>query len=627
VAEQLSGGSKLAGYRIESVIGRGGMGVVYLATHERLERRVALKLIAPERAADNTFRRRFLRESRLAASIEHPNAVPVYEAGEADDGTVYIAMRYVEGTDLRALLAAEGWLEARRAAGLVAQVAGALDEAHRRGLTHRDVKPANVLIGEVGGEEWAYLSDFGATRRSAGSDITGTGDWLGTVDYASPEQIQGKRVGAGSDIYSLGCVLYEALTGRLPFEREDEVAKLYAHVNDPPPSLTALDPTLPAELDRVVARALAKDPADRYPSAGDLARAAVAAAAGETTAEQERSVATGEARSGVRVDAAPTRTMRPLRPPLLGGPPPWRLVGALAALAVVVAVAGPLVLGGSVPRVVATIDVGGRPLGVAVGPGSVWVTDQESNTLTPLDPDFDRVAGPPIPVGSEPAGVKSGEGFVWVANSGDGTVSRVNQRSGQVLTIPVGRRPVGIRVGEGAVWVTNLAGDSVSKIAPRTLRVERIPVGDGPAGIAVGEGGVWVANTLDGTIARILPASGDLAATIDVGERPRGVAVGEGSVWVANASDDTVTRIDADTSEVVGEPIEVGQGPGQVVVGETWVWVTNEGDNTVSRIDPESGEVVDEPIAVGAAPRAITVGQGSVWVANSGDGTVSRIDD
>ncbi len=291
----LGADSRVGDYVIEAEIGRGGMGVVYRAHQTRLDRAVALKVIAPNLAHDPTFRGRFDRESRLAASIEHPNAVPVYEAGEAD-GVVFIAMRLIEGTDLRALLRKESWLEAERAATLIDQVAGALDAAHGRGLVHRDVKPGNVLIGNAGGREWAYLTDFGLTKRLAGAtELTESGKWMGTADYASPEQIQGKELDARSDVYSLGCVLYEALTGRIPFEREEPVAKLYAHVNDPPPTVSEVMPEPAPSLDAVIARALAKKPSERFPSAGDLGRAALAASRGDQATVPERSVARGEA--------------------------------------------------------------------------------------------------------------------------------------------------------------------------------------------------------------------------------------------------------------------------------------------------------------------------------------------
>ena len=235
---RLAPGTVFAGYRIEGIAGRGGMGVVYRATQLTLERRVALKLVTPELADDSEFRERFKRESRLAASIDHPNVITIHEAGEAE-GQLYISMRYVEGTDLGALIARGGPLEPRRAAHVVSQVAAALDAAHARGLVHRDIKPANVLIERRDGEEHAYLTDFGLTKRSdARSELTRTGQWVGTLDYAAPEQVAGSSVDARADVYALGCLLYKALAGSAPFGGREDVAKLYAHVNEAPTPVT-----------------------------------------------------------------------------------------------------------------------------------------------------------------------------------------------------------------------------------------------------------------------------------------------------------------------------------------------------------------------------------------------------
>ena len=286
---ELEPGAEFAGCRIEAVAGRGGMGVVYRATELSLGRPVALKLLAPERARDEEFRERFQRESRMAAAIDHPNVIPVYAAGE-QEGSLYLVMRYVSGTDLHALLRESGALSPARAADIVAQIASALDAAHRAGLVHRDVKPANVLLAG----HHAYLSDFGLTRL-AGSDsgLTESGRWIGTVEYCSPEQLRGHRTDARADVYSLGCVLFAALTGAPPFTNGTVPAKMLAQLNDPPPRPSSMG--APAEFDRVLARALAKSPEDRYPSAGDLGRAALAAARGEPVTESERSVAVGPA--------------------------------------------------------------------------------------------------------------------------------------------------------------------------------------------------------------------------------------------------------------------------------------------------------------------------------------------
>jgi N-acetylneuraminic acid mutarotase/predicted Ser/Thr protein kinase len=279
VTAELAVGSEFAGYRIEAVAARGGMGVVYRAVQTRLTRTVALKLVTPLLARDPSFRERFRREWMIAASIDHPNVIPVYEAGE-EDGVLFIAMRWVSGTNLRELID-RGPLEPSRAAHLISQVANALDAAHEQDLIHRDIKPANILIT---GQDHVYLSDFGLTKHASSiGGLTRTGQWVGTVEYTAPEQIEGAPVSARTDVYSLGCVLFEALTGRAPFTRENELATLWAHVYTSPPSLLELSPDLSPRFEAIVQRAMAKDPAERYASTGELGAATLAAAHGAAT--------------------------------------------------------------------------------------------------------------------------------------------------------------------------------------------------------------------------------------------------------------------------------------------------------------------------------------------------------
>jgi serine/threonine protein kinase len=273
-------GSELAGYRIEAPIGRGGMGIVYRAEQLRLRRKVALKLLAPELAENQAFRARFAHESRLAGVLEHPHIVPLFEAGEVD-GLLFISMHYVDGTDLRHVLSRDRPLDPERALAIAAQVAGALDAAHGRGLVHRDVKPANILIaGDAGGagSEHCYLTDFGLTKdTSSAVELTATGTFVGTIDYIAPEQIEGAKAAGHGDQYALACVLFECLTGRLPFARDEEISVMWAHLQDAPPSVTALRPDLPTAIDPVIARALAKDPQERYETCTAMVAAARAA--------------------------------------------------------------------------------------------------------------------------------------------------------------------------------------------------------------------------------------------------------------------------------------------------------------------------------------------------------------
>ncbi|HEY6836789.1 MAG TPA: serine/threonine-protein kinase [Gaiellaceae bacterium] len=267
-------GTELGGYRILEQLGRGGTSVVYRAEHVRLGRSAALKLLSPG-LGEADFSDRFLRESRLAASLDHPSIVPVYDAGE-DDGLLWIAMACVEGTDLKTLIQEEGALPLRRALYILGQIASALDAAHARGLVHRDVKPANILVGP---EDRAYLSDFGAVKELASAGMTRTGTFVGTIEYCAPEQIEGGEVDARTDVYALACVLYETLTGTPPFHRPSEVAVLNAHLHAQPPRLTKAVPGLPSDLERVISKALSKSPLDRYATPGELMAAARAAGA------------------------------------------------------------------------------------------------------------------------------------------------------------------------------------------------------------------------------------------------------------------------------------------------------------------------------------------------------------
>jgi len=271
--EQLLPGTELAGYRIDRLVARGGMGELYEARQLSLERRVALKLIKPELASDPGFCERFRREARAAASIDHPNVLPVYESGELPDGRLFLASRFVDGGDLGAHLDRVGPLDPHEAIALLTQVAAALDAAHAAGLVHRDVKPANVLLEAVSGGTHVYLGDFGLAKWTGASHAyTASGALLGTVDYMAPEQIEGGVVDGRADVYAFGCLLYRCLTGQVPFPRDAASATLMAHMNAPIPLPSALVPGLPEPLDTAVRRALEKDPAHRAESAGALMR-------------------------------------------------------------------------------------------------------------------------------------------------------------------------------------------------------------------------------------------------------------------------------------------------------------------------------------------------------------------
>ena len=367
---RLAAGSEFGGFRIERALGHGGMGIVYLARELRLDRLVALKVIRPELAGEESFRARFRSETLTAASVEHPRVVTVFGAGERD-GLLYVAMRYVPGRDLGRLIAADGPLARGHAAEVIAQVADGLDAVHAAGLVHRDVKPANVIVegGRADDGSAAFLTDFGLAKAMASTaGLTATGEVIGSVDYMAPEQIEGRRVDAHTDVYALGCVLFHAVSGKVPFPERESSAKMWAHLNEPPPAAAG------RVLDPVIRRAMAKDPARRFPSAGDLGRAAVAATRGEAVTEPEHVVAAG--------DAAPLpETVRLSRDPTLPPTDPlprrrkrrrwlWALaiVLVIAALGTAAVVAVPKLSDSGktpVPTGIEVPSLAGQPLDIA----------------------------------------------------------------------------------------------------------------------------------------------------------------------------------------------------------------------------------------------------------------------
>jgi ABC-type branched-subunit amino acid transport system substrate-binding protein/DNA-binding beta-propeller fold protein YncE len=571
-------GSTFAGYRVESLVGRGGMGVVYRATDLSLERPVALKLIAPELAEDERFRERFLREPRLAASLDHPNVIPIYEAGE-HDGQLYLAMRFVEGSDLKSVLEREGKLGPERALAILAQVAGALDAAHRRALVHRDVKPANVLLDEDG---HVYLTDFGITKQLGGAS-TDTGRVVGTLDYLAPEQIRGDPVDGRTDIYALGCLLYECLSGAPPFRRATEAETMWAHMQEQPPPLQGQ-----AALDPVLRKALAKDREDRYGSCGELIEAAADA------------LGVAAPRSAAR--AARRRARRP---------------GAL------------LVAGGLLLLVAA-----GAATIAALGGGEDEPPPPQRNGIAAFEPGDARLAsftGTVTPPGS----LAVGEGAVWVLGVEDRTVSRIDPDTKEVVDrFRVRHAPTDIAAGAGAVWINGEGG--LARLDPATGKVTRSVErpsegypGDLPfqnwgfPQIAVGAGAIWAIND-DRTVSRIDADTGRRLATIDVDAAT--IAAGREGVWFISGDDTrAVTRIDPRTNQI-GQRIPVSaQNLSAVAVGAGHVWATAGGDGVVWKIDP-GRPPVSRTIDVGVGARFLAFGEGAIWTANYIDGTVSRVD-
>jgi DNA-binding beta-propeller fold protein YncE len=599
-------GTRLAGYQIQALLGRGGMGVVYLAEQLGPRRQVALKLLLDPATASEGFRTRFLRESELAAAIDHPNVLPVYDAGETD-GVLWIAMRYVDGIDLAGLLEREGPLAAEQALAVCGQVAGALDAAHARGLVHRDVKPGNVLLAvEEGSVTHAYLADFGLTKRVGGArGLTASGQVLGTIDYVAPEQVEGGPVDGRADQYALGCVLFECLTGVVPFRRDSELAVLWAHVNDPPPPLGEHRPELPAALDDAIGRALAKGPGDRHPSCEALVASAQAALDGTAPARTRRR---GRRPSGPR--SGP------------GGRRPWASGPARRRAPVLAAIAGLLVAVVVAAAVLMTRDDPAAP------PADSTVT-LAANQAVRIDAATHQMA--PVAVGTDPTAVTGGERLVWVASRG-GAVTVVDPATNQVQETlpasgsgPVGPGGPGLASTGGNLWVANTEQGEVARAALDT-DATAIAVGASPVALAASPNAVWVAGRTEdgGLLARIDALTNEVGPRVPLPQPPTGLAVTRDgrTAWVATAADPALHRIDTGTGKV--RKIELSHVPDQAVFGADAVWVTSSTDDVVMRVDAASDDVVTIP--VGNGPTAIAFGSERVWVANSQDGTVSRID-
>jgi hypothetical protein len=641
-------GDEFAGHRILGIAGRGGMGVVYRAIQLDLDRPVALKLIAPQLAEDPGFRERFVRESRAAASIDHPNVIPIYYTGE-DDGALYIAMRYVEGSDLRTLVRAEQHLDPGRAAHIVAQVASALDAAHARGIVHRDVKPANVLLGA---NEHAYLTDFGLTKRvTSHTGSTREGGWVGTLGYVAPEQIRGERVDARADVYALGCVLYHSLAGSPPYQRETDEATLWAHLHDDPPAIHDQVPAVAATFDEVLARALAKDPNDRYPSAGDLGRAALAAAGRPVATGPERLVAVGEAAPGdsqetvVSPDQAPT-ALAATRADGRRRVWPWALAAvpivALAAIVAIVLASGgdggrPGTTGKSTSTgtttpgqrtAIKTLTVGGRPNNIVLAGGKAWFVRSGNPRLAVIDAKTVKREPYSPRVGDSPAGEAAGFGKLWVVNQSLPSLVPIGLKShrqeGSAVPLPNHGKAVAVAVGARAVWV-GIRGNPglLLRVDPKRRQVAKtIELPDGLQNLVVGGGAVWVIARRANTVTRVDISSGS-QRPIFVGENPFGIAYGRGAVWVTNNGDDTVTRIDSGSLNT-GQ-IEVGRGPKGIAVGAGAIWVANSIASTVTRIDPQTLRPDPPPIEVALNPYGVDATAKDVWVTSPPQGRVQRL--
>ena len=656
---EMAPGTVFAGHRIEGVAGRGGMGVVYRARQLSLERTVALKVIAPALMEDPAMRRRFVRESRVAAAIDHPHVIPVYYTGE-EGGVAFIAMRFVAGDDVRTLVRREGPLDPERGVRIVDQVAAALDAAHAAGLVHRDVKPANVLLGQG---DHVYLTDFGLTKHVLSeAGATHEGHWVGTLDFVSPEQIRGERVDARSDVYALGCLLHYTLTGRAPFTREGDEAKLWAHLSEPPPKLTDSAPGAPPALDAVVQRALAKDPADRYQSAGDLGRAATAAVTGEPSEPRERVVAVGAAAPvEIETRTAGTRLAPPAAPP---SPPRGRFGtgrqrAAAAAFAALVALAALVVVlatrdtgsgsgSGSPPasasqppkqtatpspsaRVVKSIHIGGRVNGIAAAGGRIWAGAFKSTRLVGIDPEKVRRAPPEsAEIGIGLVGIAVSGNTMWAIAARDRRLVHLDTRTGRRIGEPVSLPGIATAVAADrrTVWVavsdpTIHTGDRILEFDAGTGSLKRtLNVLNGVCRLIVSDGALWMLGSTPARLARIDLRTGKRHRIRFEANQSGDLVAGAGSVWLTLIDVDQLVRVNPRTWNVA--TIAVGHEPIGVTPDGGSIWVANRASSTVSRVSARSLRVRDE-IPVPINPYELAADRNGLWVTSLATGRVSRV--
>ena len=614
-------GSEVLGYRVEALAGQGGMGVVYRAYDQRLKRIVALKLIAPDLALDERFRERFAREAELAMALEHPNAVPIHDAGE-HDGHLYLVMRFVEGTDLRTLLRDEGALDPRRALAIVSQIANALDAAHARSLVHRDVKPSNVLLDS---NEHAYLADFGLTRRFAddGAQFTGARS-LGTPAYLAPEQIEGRAVDGRADVYSLGCLLYECLVGEPPFVGPSRLAVAWAHLEEEPPKISARERRLPEALDDVIRRAMAKEPDDRYATCADL-------------------VAEAEAALGLA------------RPHSRRGRALLAVLAVAAALAVVLAAAlgknggaaegGPLEVERNTlvrvdpqtSKVTAVVPVGRYPHAAAVFGHTVWVYNLGDSTVAEIDAVTNEVEHKTevstTPIGGEESSVLAADaGGAWHVGyrpeDGRSLLTRILRDGGGQREIELGASVDEVTAAAGNVWVLGHRGaqhvlirvDAHTGRAIRRLWLSPSAISPSVAGLSLGGGYAWFRNEETGTLYRVDLRNGSVRAR-DLGALILRPVFGFGRVWACVLVDDgaSMMRIDPRTMRNTFAGRGLPGEEGTYAVGLGSVWRHDVGTGTLMRFDPSTGgllrliRILRVPGA--ASVTSIAAGADGVWLA------------
>jgi len=679
-------GSQIAGYRLEEQIGRGGMAVVYRAYDVRLDRNVALKILAPGLALDQAFRKRFSRESKAAAAVDHPNIIPVFDAGEAH-GVLFIAMRFVHGRDVRTLLEAEGPLPVEQATDIIAQVASALDAAHARGLVHRDVKPANMLLDTMtgGGRHHVYLSDFGLSKRSVAqlgqTGLTSHGEFLGTLDYVAPEQVEGRQVDGRADQYALACAAFELLCGTPPFQRGGGLAVMWAKLPEPPPLLSFRRADLPEAADGVMSRALARNPAERFENCAAFA-AALRDACGLGAAAPGPPITMPPVATEVAMPVIPAPGPRaageprfragpshPAPPPAQGtvvepapGHPWWRSRAVVSAAAAVVVFA-------IVGAAFATLHHGGtRGAGTGGGSTASGVTTVVKapgcTAVTAKQAALRGVRSQTASLGGAPFGVAvTADGRYSFVSTGNG-VAVLSDHGGslaptQVTTIPAPGANKGEALTHDGSYLLAAAGSGAYVINVKEAEAGHAGAALGRLTSPGGTGAVEVSVSPDDDFAFVtLQDSSEMAVfnlpksladglgqsgfvgMVPLGNDPVGIAQSPGGRWlyVAQENEPTPTPVEgklyvlsmtaAEThpETAVRSSATAGCGPARVVVSANGsdVWVTDRESNALVAFSADKllSNPADSIIArvnVGQTPIGVTFIRGGteIMVADS----------
>jgi len=621
------------------------MGVVFQATQLALRRPVALKAIAPDLAADAEYRERFQRESHLAALIDHPNVIPVYEAGELD-GTLYLIMRWIDGTDLDELFKTSGRLSPRRAITLLRPVASALAAAHRHGLVHRDIKPANVLIARgYDDEEHIYLTDFGIARHTDTGTLTRTGMFVGTIDYMAPERIEGNRGDAPSDIYSFGCMLFQALAGRVPFDRPTDISKIFAHVNDPIPSIRDQVAGVPALLDEIIVKSMAKRPEDRFRSAGELTAALGPVLHQLDTAERtvvSPAPEAGVPRGATTIAAAPdTPSPEQAAPPT---PSPEHATAPSPPPAPKPERPAPKPEQPAPARTEHSKQT--QPAPEQPAPAAP-VAERSAPTSDPPGPPAGPTATTPRPttrMPDRPAAARRSRRspILWIApiavlavaavliviltsggHSATGTKVEINGTGlTEGRTVTVSGQPGSISLGTRNLWVSLPEQNELVRSNLYTGAQQSFPATGNPTAIAAGTAALWVAQPGSHELAQFNGDSGAQVHGAKLSGTPVAIALApDSSAWVADSTG-AITHV-ALGGSVVGTPAHSAPPAAGLDVGEGWVWGANGASKGLVRVDSgASGS--STAYAAGPSPVAVATDQG-VWTA-SANGTLTRFD-